>query len=322
MSWLFSRALAEEYWADNCLDGEPCAALNVMETPRPFLRNGKTMDFSSLSRFGVTSARLTDDRGRELLTWFLVGFPAKTFQRPGKAPASKGGGRDSGRKWRGSLAKYDHDSRLWKTHQYSLLGGLDEFSATWPRWGSMRNGELYLLPTPSGLLEIRALINSESAFGLSQRMPTPLENDARKRGDFDSSNPRNGLPAAVKRFPTPTASDGSRGGVMTEGMTGQGLVQVVNTIERVSARRPSYRPSYRLNPDWTEWLMGWPIGWTSLEPLRELRVEGWGNEPLDVPRVAKGAPEWVARIRAIGNGQVPACVALAWQILTDTETIK
>jgi hypothetical protein len=22
-----------------------------------------------------------------------------------------------------------------------------------------------------------------------------------------------------------------------------------------------------LNPDWTEWLMGWPIGWTGLRPL-------------------------------------------------------
>jgi hypothetical protein len=23
----------------------------------------------------------------------------------------------------------------------------------------------------------------------------------------------------------------------------------------------------RLNPTWVEWLMGWPIGWTDLEPL-------------------------------------------------------
>jgi len=22
-----------------------------------------------------------------------------------------------------------------------------------------------------------------------------------------------------------------------------------------------------LNPDWVEWLMGWPIGWTDLKPL-------------------------------------------------------
>lgn len=27
----------------------------------------------------------------------------------------------------------------------------------------------------------------------------------------------------------------------------------------------------KLNPDWEEWLMGWPIGWTSLEPLTSIK---------------------------------------------------
>ena len=26
-----------------------------------------------------------------------------------------------------------------------------------------------------------------------------------------------------------------------------------------------------LNPTWVEWLMGWPIGWTALEPLAMAR---------------------------------------------------
>jgi len=34
-----------------------------------------------------------------------------------------------------------------------------------------------------------------------------------------------------------------------------------------------------------------------------------------VPRVATGVKERVARLKAIGNGQVPACAALAWSIL-------
>ena len=36
--------------------------------------------------------------------------------------------------------------------------------------------------------------------------PTPRANDPEKRGDFDAMNPRNGLPAAVKMYPTPSAS--------------------------------------------------------------------------------------------------------------------
>ena len=40
--------------------------------------------------------------------------------------------------------------------------------------------------------------------------PTPRANDAEKRGNFDPTNPRNGLPGAVKIWPTPRAQS-SRG---------------------------------------------------------------------------------------------------------------
>jgi hypothetical protein len=28
----------------------------------------------------------------------------------------------------------------------------------------------------------------------------------------------------------------------------------------------------KINPEWTEWLMGWPIGWTDLKPLETDRL--------------------------------------------------
>lgn len=74
----------------------------------------------------------------------------------------------------------------------------------------------------------------EPKLSAQVKFPTPKANDAEKRGNFDAMNPRNGLPAAVKRsiYPTPSATDGTRGGVMTENMTGQSLTQVVNTMVR------------------------------------------------------------------------------------------
>jgi hypothetical protein len=30
-----------------------------------------------------------------------------------------------------------------------------------------------------------------------------------------------------------------------------------------------------LNPDWVEWLMGWPIGWTNLKPLETDKFQQW-----------------------------------------------
>jgi len=31
----------------------------------------------------------------------------------------------------------------------------------------------------------------------------------------------------------------------------------------------------QLNPDWVEWLMGYPIGWTGLEPLEMDKYQQW-----------------------------------------------
>jgi DNA (cytosine-5)-methyltransferase 1 len=44
-------------------------------------------------------------------------------------------------------------------------------------------------------------------------------------------------------------------------------------------------------------------------------ITWWEAEP-DVGRVANGVAARVDRLKAIGNGQVPACAALAWRILT------
>jgi len=84
----------------------------------------------------------------------------------------------------------------------------------------------------------------------------------------------------------------------------------------------------RLNPDWVEWLMGWPIGWTSLDPLPEGTMEAWetsvkagtywDTDPADtgeVPRLTEKKENRASRLKAIGNGQVPAQILLAWEVL-------
>ena len=71
----------------------------------------------------------------------------------------------------------------------------------------------------------------------------------------------------------------------------------------------------QLNPDWVEWLMGWPVGWTRLEPLTVIRPHDWSIEPPDVPRVATGILVRVDRLKSLGNGQVPQCAAEAWRQL-------
>lgn len=60
-------------------------------------------------------------------------------------------------------------------------------------------------------------------------------------------------------LPTPTADDtGHRTKRYSQG--GQALSLVVGG---------------KLNPPWVEWLMGWPVGWTALEPLVTDRCRPW-----------------------------------------------
>jgi len=96
----------------------------------------------------------------------------------------------------------------------------------------------------------------------------------------------------------------------------------INEEERRSMRAGN---GGQLNPDWVEWLMGWPIGWTDIEPIKKMGCRGWDIDPADllpddtayVPRVATDIKNRVARLKAIGNGQVPQVAAFAWRVLAE-----
>lgn len=262
MSWLFSRALVAASSAGTCSAGEPSAPSSTTPTPQAYLWRDKTTDAWRRFPSGMTCEPLTENRGEELLTWYLEAFHAKTFPPQDEERESTANEVDCGQKWPGSLARYDRSSRSWKTRQCLLAGDSEEFSGTWPNWGMTRNGEWFRQKTPFLLVEIRARIICEKGFGLS--LPTPRANDAEKRGDFDASNLRNGLPAAVKRLslPTPQARDYRSG-------------QQSRWDNPHQSRNLNDKIGGKLNPLWVEWLMGWPVGWTDCEPLETDKFRQW-----------------------------------------------
>lgn len=190
MSWLFSRALVEEYLEGTCSDGAPFAPSSGNPTPQAYLPPDKMTAFSRPSQFGMTFAPLTDDLGAGLLTWFLAASRARTSAPQEGARDSKASDPASGWKWLESLAKYEPATCSWRTRQCSLLGGLEEFSETWPKWGSMRDGECLAQ-------EMLAPRTSAKGFGL---LPTPTKSWGR-RGHGVSNNKDNGRysPAIVDR---------------------------------------------------------------------------------------------------------------------------
>jgi hypothetical protein len=265
MSWLISKALmnllcsqeqVEESLEENSLDGTQSALLNGNPIQQAYCAPDKMTDFSRLSRFGMMYKPLMENRGEELLTLYLAGSHAKTFQQQEKAQELTESDQECGEKWRGSFVKWDQNSFSWKTHQCSLLGDLEPFSETWPQWGLMRGGECWEQRT----LE-QTIRGTES--GLSeQTWPTPDANCGR-RGTQPNWTPKrkSGQPAQYtinqavrdKMFPTPTSHNSKEGAYPAE----------------YNRKTPSLatHAGGKLNPTWVEWLMGWPLEWTDLKPL-------------------------------------------------------
>lgn len=226
MSWLFSQALAEEYSVDTSLAGEQFAQLNVMPTPHKFSRNDKTMEFSGLSRFGLTCAALTESGGEELLTSFLAGFRARTSVQPAEVLESTVTSLGSGGKWQESLTKYDLNSHSWKTHHCLLEEDLRESSVILPKLGLIASGVVFQQKNVARLIK-------EIVCGWSGEMfATPQARDYRS--------------GSLARWNDPRRSR--------------------NLNDQVGGL---------LNPEWEEWLMGWPIGWTELKPLAMDKFREW-----------------------------------------------
>lgn len=155
---------------------------------------------------------------------------------------------------------------------------------------------------------------------VEQNIPTP---NARDWKDSTQKSSMNALEAGsqmtlgryVHKYPTPAASDNRDRGHM-------GMPSIKRRAEKGKQINLSMSVSDvcgALNPPWVEWLMGWPIGWTNLEPIGDLDWRDWKTDPADdgeVPRVATGIKCRADRLKAIGNGQVPQVAALAWTILT------
>ncbi len=213
----------------------------------------------------------------------------------------------------------------------SSLPTLGEFLQTWPRAGLMSGGKCYRL-------EKWERRTGDIGCGL---WPTATQADANGHAQVawsktpgqtggttlagavlwgtPCSHPRTFTPRQVDHgvqlanqvamFPTPLKRDARtfKGNVPPPGHQGSD-----NLGQHIGGT---------LNPDWTEWLMNWPVGWTSLEPLTGpivLGPETWDTEP-DIPRVATGVENRVGRLRAIGNGQVPLCAAVAWRLLATAQ---
>ena len=191
----------------------------------------------------------------QLSIWSAEGSPASPSLSPGNASRRRtlvG----SGPRSTVSFARYDPVTCSWRTSQGSLLPEWETFSGTWPVSGMTRSGTAYRQPS-----SVPPIYADESSLLL----PTP---SAAEYGSNQSSSPgavvRPSLSTMARRvsWPTPRAQNGEpRNHKVWRRPDGQPQ----NLENAVAVRDPSAIGG-PLNPTWVEWLMGFPLGWTDLEP--------------------------------------------------------
>ena len=118
----------------------------------------------------------------------------------------------------------------WKTQQACLFEDLGKFSETWPRAGTMRNGQCFLLPSSA-----RLTFGRESSY-----WPTPQASDAFR------------LAFSIAQHKQQYVRKKNDPRLKPHGC-------------RVLAEELAHWEDRCLTPRLTEWMMGFPVDWTNVE---------------------------------------------------------
>ena len=230
---------------------------------------------------------------RALSMWLRQGFPANHshWQERKKAKTTRA---TCGPKRSKRFVTFSQDSPFSKTSPVCLiLATSTKSSARWPKQGSMQDG----LCWEQTMLEHRTEENDSGYWR------TPTASDWK---NMDTA--KQPMLSAQVKWPTPRAFSAMAAGMETLRKRGRDRG---NLEERVAMQGGCGQ----LNSKWVSWLMGWPIGWVDLEPMKEIEFLPFDPEP-NIPRVTTGEKDRAKKLKALGNGQVPRVAATAWAILT------
>lgn len=201
--------------------------------------DSKCCESSGMSQSGQTSKRSRQSMDSSGQTCCVEDSHARTSATAVMELESKASGQGCGATTQGSFATFDQTSQSWKTSQLSLLGGLIEFSGTWPRAGSMRNGIVY------------------------RRVPlVPITTET-----------------GSSLWPTPRASMGDHMICWKRAENGQHRCNLEDFIAWLWLRIPGNTRTRGLdvNPDWIDWFGGFPERWTDLRELETASIQQQPN---------------------------------------------
>lgn len=309
MSYIYLQEQEGESSAE-CFSDIPVYVLSRLNliAEKSFYKDKETECCQS-SQSGTMCEPLTASRGEGKLTSSVADSLVKTYLAQGKEQESKESEADCGLNLQESLAKYDPATHLWRTRQCSLFEGLGECLETFPKSGMMQGGvlwELTMLEHPTserecgfwrtpdtsaggivsdGELEELANGNWKRPSGSQKQLrlqdqvreprlyPTPNCSGMDGGSNSRKANKKRGI--HQKFYPTPTCHD-IKAKLSLNQNHQNGLGEVVHGgIETLPTK------TARLNPNWVEWLMGWPTGYTDLKPLGMDKFRSWQQQHLN-----------------------------------------
>ena len=275
MSWLYLPAAAVDCSVENCSDGERCVTSSMTDTVSTCSRPGSEMDTLTTGPSGMMCGPSTGVPGLDAWISSLRASHASRTAQQGTGLEIETSG-TSGLIPFALFERSGPNGSYWKMSQGCFPTLMfDEYSETWPRAGMMRAGIAYQrLPL--------APLTSEIGFGL---WATPTRSDS--TGTTGGGNHRS-LRTDVKFWPTPTVADTktywhnrkrknpnpSLAGAVDMFPT-PCATNWKNRETSTHSRDLQKKIGGQLNPNWVEWLMGWPIGWTGLEPLETVKFQQW-----------------------------------------------
>lgn len=253
---IYLQALAEGFLPTFYSDTSQCAQSRLMSIASKSYRRGRqTVLFHGFPSLQM-SQNLMDDRGAVLLMSWLAASRVRTSVPQEVATASTASVPGYGVKWPESSVRYDPVTSSWKTAHCLWEEVLPWSSVTLPTWGMTRSGSVYRHPTAERPI-------SATGVGLWPT-PTVCGNYNRKGASATSGD---GLATAVTQRTWPTATATAHKGWSPNHNRAMTDDRLDYSVERESFQPGQQTPPMRLNPDWVEWLMGWPIGHTDLKPL-------------------------------------------------------
>ncbi len=270
MSYIYLQEQVEESLAV-CFSDIPQFVLSRLNlTAKKSYSKDSEMESCQSSQSGTMCKPSMEHLGEEKLMLSAEVSRAKTYPQQVKVQELKDQEAVCGNTWRESSVKFDLNTLSWKTHLCLWEEDLQPSSLTLPKWGMMQSGVLWeriTSPLPTDGIESGFLLPTPTCQEVEHPNAILTETGRRLSKDGKSSHSLN-LADTVKKWPTPTCHMTKEQDSPTE------ATRNTPSLTHLARGGDKTLPT-RLNPDWVEWLMGWPIGTTDLKPLEMDKFHKW-----------------------------------------------